>query len=114
MHMVRSHAARRGLDIFVRVSAFSVALTALTGIVVADVIDTGVDEPPPLALTEDDGAVAGELAAERGPGLLVAAVVVPDALMSAAPIVMEEQPPPAPPKKKRRSGKLKFGRFEGY
>lgn len=111
MHMIRSHAARRGLDIFVRVAAFSVALTALTGIVVADVIDAGVDEPPPLALVDEDGANAGELAAERGPGLLVAAVVVPDALMSAVPIAMEDLEPPAPPKKKR---KLKFGRFEGY
>lgn len=112
MHRFHSPAARRGLGVAVaRIAVFSAALMAITGIVVADVIAAEVEEPAAMALGD-------AIADERGPVLLAAAVVVPNAVLPAVvslPELIPELIPEQPKvKKKRRSGKLKFGRFEGY
>lgn len=113
MHRLHSSVARRGVGVHIaRIVGFGAALTALTGIVVADVTAAEPDEPVALALVADRVAPADAIADERGPELLAAVVVVPDAV--AAPTAAPPAPEPARPKKKRRAGKLKFGRFEGY
>lgn len=108
MHKLRSSGGRRGIGVHVaRIAAFSAALIALTGIVVADVLAAE------LEVTE--ASIAGDdwEAEASGPALL--AVVVPDApeALPAMDLPLEPMEPPQP-RKKRRAGKLKFGRFDGY
>ncbi len=96
----------------VRIAALSAALTALTGIVVADVVAAG----PELAASS---IAADEWFADadaRGPVLLAAAVVVPDAAPAPVPVLpaSEELLEPPAPRKKDRPRKMKFGRFDGY
>lgn len=112
MHKLRSPGGRRGIGVHVaRVAAFSAALTALTGIVVADVIAAEPEAPAEASIAGDEGRAEAD-----GPVLLAAAVVVPDAVAVAAPELPELDEPmePPTPKKKRRASKLKFGSFEGY
>lgn len=112
MHRFHSPAARRGFGVHVaRIAVFSAALMAITGIVVADVIAAEVEEPAAMALGDDDAVVLDTFADERGPLLL--AVVVPSGALPTA-VSLPELTPEPPKLKKRRSGKLKFGRFEGY
>lgn len=106
---------------FARIAAFSAALSALTTIVVADVIAAEPaellaivdlvaidDEPVAFAAREDDGVAV----------LAAASVQLPDALPPPLALADELVVDPAmerpAPKKKRRRSKLKFGRFEGY
>jgi len=118
MHKLRPSTARTGVGVhLVRIVALSAALTALGGIVVADVLGADLEEPTALALLADDGASS----AEPGPPLLAAAIVVPDDLRPAAadlppvPLDLDALRPPRQKKpRKPRAGKLKFGRFEGY
>jgi hypothetical protein len=114
MHKLRSSGGRRGIGVHVvRIAAFSAALTALTGIVVADVIAAEPEEPAVASITGDEWRGEADVD-ERGPVLL--AVVVPDVVpapMSDLP-ELEALPEPPKPKKKRRPSKMKFGRFEGY
>lgn len=112
MHKLRSPVGRRGIGVhLVRAAAFSAALLAITGIVVADVIAAEPEEPVVARIAAAPGSADAEAPA---PVLLAAAVVVPDAVVVAAQGLPEEFAPPEPPKKKKRSSKIKFGRFEGY
>lgn len=111
MHKLRSPGGRRGIGVHVvRVAAFSAALLAITGIVVADVFAA---EPEEAAIGLAEGASAGAGVDERGPVLLAAAVIVPEGVAPLAASLPEVEEP-EPPVKKKRSSKLKFGRFEGY
>jgi hypothetical protein len=110
MHKLRSPVGRRGIGVhLVRAAAFSAALLAITGIVVADVIAAEPEEPVVARIAAEPGSADAE-----APVLLAAAVVVPDAVVVAAQGLPEDLAPPEPPKKKKRSSKIKFGRFEGY
>ena len=111
MHRFHSPAARRGFGVHIaRIAAFSAALMAITGIVVADVIAAEVDDPAAMALGDDDALAVDKIADDRGPLLL--AVVVPSGALPTAVSLPELTP--EPPKKKRGPRKIKFGRFEGY
>lgn len=106
MHKLRPPAARRGIGVvLVRVTTFCAALAAITGIVVADVTAAEAEEPAALNVADDDAVPAPTIDAEK---FAAVDVVLPDAVEPPPP------PPPATPKKKKRSGKLRFGRFEGY
>lgn len=115
MHKLRSSGGRRGIGVHVvRIAALSAALTALTGIVVADVVAAEPEAPAEAVIVGDEWRAEAD---ERGPVLLAAAVVVPDAVAAPpAPELLEIDEPmePPTPKKKRRASKLKFGSFDGY
>lgn len=94
----------------VRIAALSAALTALTGILVADVVAAGPEVAAASIATDEWFADADA----SGPMLL--AVVLPDAApapVAALPELEELFEPPAP-QKKHRPRKMKFGRFDGY
>ncbi|MBA3549979.1 MAG: hypothetical protein H0T76_26165 [Nannocystis sp.] len=119
MHRFHSPAARRGIGVHIaRIAVFSAAVMAITGVVVADVIAAEDEEPAAMVLGDDDSLAVDMIADERGP--LQLAVVVPIGALPVAGILPQFISEPdfgsGPPKlkKKRRSGKLKFGRFEGY
>lgn len=119
MSKLRSPGRRIGVH-FARVAAFSAALTALTTIVVADVIAAEpieMIEAAVLGELEEDTLVFAEREDDRVAVLAAAGVQVPDALPVALLDPFDDvlpEPEVAPKKKRRSKSKLKFGRFEGY
>lgn len=122
MSKLRSPGRRIGVH-FARVAAFSAALTALTTIVVADVIAAEPIEMIEAAVhgeldeLEEDTLVFAEREDDRVAVLAAAGVQVPDALPVALLDPFDDvlpEPEVAPKKKRRSKSKLKFGRFEGY